>query len=194
LPSLAIAVEAPAKRRGRPPIVHPNSLKPYLAHYNSPGYALAELPHLDNIISGMVNLNFGENTTPFSKKLMIVLLRRLDVISTANVEEYMTLSLRECSERNAQRIASCLRVIELTAAKLALPAWSKLQLLKDDMYSPVQGIEPCGNPDCSICSKTVTTADRWSLSSSDDEDSRDDFTDTTYETIATFDWPGAVYV
>jgi hypothetical protein len=67
-PAVVAEVVAPTKRRGRPAIFHPNSLKPYLERYNSPGYALAKLPHLDNIVSGMVRLNFGENMTPFSKK------------------------------------------------------------------------------------------------------------------------------
>jgi len=175
-PSLAGAVKATAKRRGRPLILHPNSLKPYLERYSSPGHALTQLPHLDNIVSGMVNLNFGENTKPFSKKLMLVLLRRLDVISTANVEEHMLLTLRECSPRNAQRIASCLRVIELTAAKLTRTIWAELQPVDDDhMYAPVQGIPPCGQPGCPICSRTAALADSWTLLSSDDEDSTDDF-------------------
>jgi hypothetical protein len=151
------------KQRGKPATIHANSLKKYLGSYSSPGHALAELPQLDNIVTGAVNLDFGGNTRPLSKKTVLVLLRRLDVISTANVQEYMLLSLRQCTERHAQRIAVCLRVIEQAASKIAPAKWpNRSPLDETDMYRPVSYIAPCGNRACTVCSGAAMR-NAWSL-------------------------------
>lgn len=133
-----------SKKRGRPKIVHINSLKACLSAFSAPGFALARLPHLDHIVTGAVNLDMAGNTRPLSKKLMVRLLQHLDVISTEAVKEYMHLTLRQCSERHAQKIALCLRVIENTLAPIAKTKW----LAPNHTYE----IESCGKDNCPVCS------------------------------------------
>jgi hypothetical protein len=62
--------ESPAKagRRGRPPIIHTNALKPYLQNFSSPGHALAKLPRLSSIATGAVSLDYGKNAKPLGKR------------------------------------------------------------------------------------------------------------------------------
>lgn len=68
-------------------------------------------------------MDFGGNTRPLSKKLVITLLRRLDVISAEAVEAYMHATMRQCSLRHAQKIAQVLRIIIHAAAKVAEADW-----------------------------------------------------------------------
>jgi hypothetical protein len=145
---LSTATVAEEKRkRGRPATVHANTLKPYLQGFSAPGFALASLPSFDSIVTGAVNLDMDGNTRPLSKKLVVSLLQRLDVISAEGVREYMHLTSRQCSERHAQKIALCLRVIERAAATAAATKWPA---------PPAYEIEPCGREGCSVCSRSQT--------------------------------------
>jgi hypothetical protein len=142
-PNSDVAKPAEGKRkRGRPTMSHANSLKTCLAGFNAPGLALASLPYLDQIVTGAVNLDMDGNTRPLSKKLVVSLLQRLDVITAQAVREYMHLTLRQCSERHSQKIALCLRVIENAAATIAKTKWP--------IHGPYE-IESCGRDDCSVC-------------------------------------------
>lgn len=165
------------KGRGRPANAHSNSLKPYLQGFNAPGFALAKLPLLDDIVTGALKLDLGGNTRPLGKKTIIRLLQRLDVISTKAVQEYMHLTLRECSERHAQKIAQCLRVIEWSAAKVAKTQWpapTEIDQLYSHAATPV--IEPCGNISCTICARTGLETPGWGLLLPEShEDDDDDF-------------------
>lgn len=139
---VAEASAAGPKKRGRPSKAATNSLKHRLSGFNVPGLALAGLPGLDHIVTGAVNLDLDGNTRPLSKKVVISMLQRLDVISTKAVQEYMHLTLRQCSERHAQKIAQCLRVIERAAASIAPSQWPGRS---------APDIEPCGNATCQVC-------------------------------------------
>jgi hypothetical protein len=123
------------KKRGRPPTVHTNSLKACLSAFDAPGFALAGLPRLNEIVTAAVNLDMDGNTRPLSKKLVISLLQRLVVISAEGVREYMHLTLRQCCERHAQKIALCLRVIETAAATVAKTEWTKLRDSDDSDFA-----------------------------------------------------------
>ena len=136
-----------SRGRGAPRKNQTNSLKHYLRGFSSPGSALHGLPYFDNIVTGAVNFDFG-NTRPFSKKLVVAMLQRLDVITTEAVENYMQLTLRECTTRHAQKIAQCLRVIEHASRKIAENSWLSLN-------SRIYDITPCGNESCIICSDVV---------------------------------------
>lgn len=146
--STAAATKAVSKR-GRPSTVQTNSLKPYIAGFGAPGFALASLPCLDRIVTGAVNLDMESNTRPLAKKVVVSLLQRLDVISTQAVREYMHLTLRQYSERHAQKIALCLRVIETAAAPIAKTQWPA---------PPTYEIESCGRENCSVCALTGSGA------------------------------------
>ena len=148
-------VEGPAKKTGRgaPRKIRANSLKPYLQGFNSPGHALRHLPNFDNIVTGAVNADFGSNTRPLSKKLVITLLQRLDVITAKAVQEYMHLTLRRCSERHAQKIAQCLRVIEHAARAVAETQWPSPGTANEPgTFTAASYITPCGSETCVICS------------------------------------------
>ncbi|QBE64279.1 hypothetical protein [Pseudoduganella lutea] len=152
-PTLDEHAPSDSKRKGRPAKIQLNRIKPYLSCFSAPGYALHSLPQLDAIVTGAVNLDHGGNTRPFSKKLVLSMLRSLDTISTANVEAYMESTLQECSNRHAKRIALCLRVIENAATKLSNTVWPALDSLQElEGSSLAIGITPCGNPLCSVCS------------------------------------------
>lgn len=147
--------EAPVKKAGRgaPRKVRANSLKPYLQGFNSPGHALRDLPHFDNIVTGAVNTDFGSNTRPLSKKLVITLLQRLNVITAEAVQEYMHLTLRRCSERHAQKIAQCLRVIEHAARTVAEYQWPSSTTTNElGIFTAASYITPCGSETCVVCS------------------------------------------
>jgi hypothetical protein len=153
--SIERAGEAPAKKTGRgaPRKVRGNSLKPYLQGFNSPGDALRHLPHFDNVVTGAVNADFGSNTRPLSKKLVITLLQRLDLITAEAVQEYMHLTLRRCSERHAQKIAQCLRVIEHAAKTVAETQWPSPGIVNEQgTFTATSYITPCGSETCLICS------------------------------------------
>jgi hypothetical protein len=138
------AATAPNKRRGQPPKVHTNSLRAHLAGFSAPGFALANLLHLDRIVTGAVNLDMGGNTRASSKKLAVSLLQRLDFISAQGVRDYMHLTLRPCGERHSQKIAVYLRVIETAAAPIARAQWP----------APfTYDIDPCGRGNCSVCAR-----------------------------------------
>jgi hypothetical protein len=156
--------EAPTggkKKRGRPATVHANSLKACLSSFDAPGFALAGLPFLDQIVTGAVNLDMDGNTRPLSKKLVVSLLQRLDVISAEGVREYMRLTLRQCSERHAQKIAQCLRVIETALANVAKTKWP--------VGRPMYEIESCGKANCSVCAQSDAAATSGELQSFDAE-------------------------
>lgn len=145
-----VSSKSPAKagRRGRPPIIHTNALKPYLQSFSSPGHALAKLPRLGSIATEAVSLDYGKNAKPLGIKTALVLLRRLNVISTESVLEYMRLSSRPCSERHAQRLAQCIRIIE-RAARTAKSEWPDASHVDEaDSYTTVHSIVPCSEQDC----------------------------------------------
>lgn len=119
-----VAVTAPAtlaptqKTRGRPKKVVPNRLKPYLQDFIFAREALKALSGFDDIVHGAVRLDAGGNTRPLSKTMMVSLLQVLDEITAEAVQENIRGSLR-----HAQRVAKCLRVIEVTAYKVAQKHW-----------------------------------------------------------------------
>jgi hypothetical protein len=143
-------IAEPSKQRGRPRIVHTNSLKASLSAFDAPGFALATLPYLDPVVTGAVNLDMDGNTRPLSKKLMVRLLQSLDVISAEAVREYMHLTSRQCSERHAQKIALCLRVIENALAPIAKTMWPSGR--------PKYEVEPCGRKNCPVCALSEAEA------------------------------------
>lgn len=156
--------DLPSKaRRGRPRIIQANSLKAYLQGYSSPGHALAKLPKLGNVVTGAVSLDYGKNAKPLGIKTALVLLRRLDVISTGAILEYIALSLRPCTERHAQRLAQCVRVIERAARPLKAE-WPEPGLANElDAYTTMHSITPCSEQGCSICRPSVQVEQAWSL-------------------------------
>ena len=83
----------------------------------------------------------GNNTRPLSKKIIVSMLSKFDVISSTAVKDYMELILQPIEIRQAQNIAFCLRLILIAAAKLSFP--QPIEVNYD--------IEPCGNPHCTIC-------------------------------------------
>lgn len=161
-----IAAIAPqiSKKRGRPRIAKTNPLNVYLSASNAPGFSLARIPYIDHIVTGAVNLDMGGNTRPLSKKVILSMLLRLDEISTKAVQDYMHLTLRPCEDRQAQNIASCLRVVVNAATKLPLPELPAAET----NYN----IEPCGNLHCTIC---AASAHPWEVSLDSNEESMDDF-------------------
>ena len=153
---------APSKRpRGRPPKVDTNALKPYLQDC-SPGYALSKLPEFDDIVTGSVNMDLGDNARPLSKKIVIAMLRRLDVISTDTVQHYMHMTLRQCCERHAQKIAQCLRVIQNASIKVAKTSWPRPEEIEQShLDMSVNYVAPCGNSTCIICAKAPIQGSQW---------------------------------
>lgn len=113
-----VALAATQKTRGRPKKVVPNRLKPYLQNFIFAKDALQILPGFDDIVHGAVRLDAGGNTRPLSKTMMVSLLQVLDEIRAEAVQESIGGSLR-----HAQRVAMCLRVIELAAYKVAQKHW-----------------------------------------------------------------------
>lgn len=145
-------VAPPKRRRGRPAKLKTNLLKPYLQGIKSPGHALSILPGFDNIVTGAVNTDFGSNTRPLSKKLVITLLQRLDVISSKAVLEYMNKTLRMCCVRHAQKIVQCLGVVHNAAIKVARTQWpAPDEAGLSASCELLSYIEPCGNDTCAIC-------------------------------------------
>lgn len=112
------ALVSTQKTRGRPKKVVPNRLKPYLQNFIFAREALKALSGFDDVVHGAVRLDAGGNTRPLSKTMMVSLLQVLDEITTEAVQENI-----DCSLRHAQRVAMCLRVIELNAYKVAQNHW-----------------------------------------------------------------------
>jgi hypothetical protein len=179
--------DLPAKaRRGRPRIIQANSLKAYLQGYSSPGHALAKLPKLGHIATGAVSLDYGKNAKPLGIKTALVLLRRLDVMSTEAILAYMALSLRPCTERHAQRLAQCIRVIERAARSLKAE-WPEPGLANElDSYTTMHSIAPCSEQGCSICRPSAQVEQAWSLTA---EAEQDDLTGTDdFDATSEDDW------
>jgi hypothetical protein len=165
---------AKPKPRGRPAIVHVNSIKPYLQSFSSPGHALAKLPQLSDIVTGAVSLNYGNNGKPLGIKTALVLLRRLDEITSEAIEEYMLLSLRECTQRHAQRLAQCLRVIERAAARIAKDKWpAPGEINEADVYRTAHSIVPCSEQGCEVCRETTAVTQAWSLATAEQDATTD---------------------
>lgn len=159
-----------AKRRGRPPIIRTNSLKAHLQGYSSPGHALAALPELGHIVTGAVNLDYGKNANPLGMKTALVLLRHLDVISTETILEYMELSLRECCERHAQRLAQCLRIIE-RATRTAKAQWPEPdERQSSDAHATVHNIVPCSEQGCPVCRWPAAVEHAWDLTAAEKDE------------------------
>ena len=149
---------APPKRpRGRPPKLKNNLLKPYLRGVKSPGHALSILPGFDNIVTGAVNADFGGNTRSLSKKLVISLLQRLDVLSSVAVQEYMHKTSRSCCVRHAQKIVQCLTVIHNAAIKVARIQWPAPDEIGQSVSCELLSyVERCGNDACTVCMSAST--------------------------------------
>lgn len=161
---------AKPKPRGRPAIVHVNAIKPYLQSFSSPGHALAKLPQLSDIVTGAVSLDYGNNGKPLGIKTALVLLRRLDEITLEAIEGYMLLSLRECTQRHAQRLAQCLRVIERAAARIAKDKWpASGEINEADVYRTAHSIVPCSEQGCEVCRETVAVTQAWSLATAEQD-------------------------
>jgi hypothetical protein len=168
-------VPVDTRRRGRPPIVHTNALKPYLQAYSSPGHALAKLPRLGDIVTGAVSLNYGENAKPLGIKTAIVLLRRLNTISSEAILDYMRMALRPCSQRHAQRLAMCIRIIE-RAARAENSKWPEPSHGDGaDSYMTLRTIVPCSELGCSVCQPSADAEQAWRLTAADDEGQRSSF-------------------
>lgn len=179
---------AEARRRGRPAIIHTNALKPYLQSFSSPGHALVKLPRLGSIATGAVSLDYGKNAKPLGIKTALVLLRRLDVISTESVLEYMRLSLRPCSERHAQRLAQCVRIIE-RAARTVKSDWPEPGHADEaDSYMTLHSIVPCSEQGCSICRPSVGVEQAWSLTAAEQDDPTDSFATVDFNTTNEDGW------
>jgi hypothetical protein len=103
--------------RGRPSTVMVNSLKPHLTFYNEAKDALDDLPMLDDIVTGAVQLNLDGNTRPLNKNMMIEMLQDLKFISSDAVESWMG-----CEKRHAQKVAKCLRII-VTLSMRVVDSW-----------------------------------------------------------------------
>jgi hypothetical protein len=186
----AASPKSPSKagRKGRPPIIHTNALKPYLQSFSSPGHALAKLPRLGSIATGAVSLDYGKNAKPLGIKTALVLLRRLDVISTESILEYMRLSLRPCTERHAQRLAQCIRIIE-RAARAAKSEWPEPGHVDDaDLYTTMHSIVPCSEQGCSICRPSAEVEQAWSLTAAEPDDPADTFATVDFDTANEDGW------
>lgn len=175
-----------AKRRGRPPIIHSNSLKPYLRSYSSPGHALWRLPLLGHIVTGAVNLDYGDNEKPLGMKTALALLRSLDVISTEAILEHMERSMRPCCERHAQRLAQCLRIIE-RAARAATSKWPVADH-ELDPYATSHNIVPCSAQGCSVCRPSAEVEHAWSLAAAEQDDLTNTFATVSDETVTGDGW------
>lgn len=148
--------------RGAPKKVRNNSLKPYLQGFYHPGHALSKLPQFDHIVTGAVSMDMGGNTRPLSKKLVITLLRRLDVISTETVQAYMLATMRQCTPRHAQKIAQVLRLIVNATAKVAEAQWPPPGEATDQhTFGSTGYITPCGSDTCIICSGSIQPNWDW---------------------------------
>lgn len=143
-----IANDSKKKGRGRPKLIHRNTVRAQLASFGTTGSALATLPGLDRVVTGAVNLDLGGNTRPLSKRVVVSMLQRLDVISTESVLSFMQRTNRDCETRHAQKIAQCLRVIEKSASRIAQDRWPA---------ATAYPIDPCGNPECVICTAANLT-------------------------------------
>jgi len=184
----SIQTLAKPRGRGRPPLVRTNTLKNYLEAYSSPGHALAKLPHLSDIVTGAVNLDYCKNTRPLSIKTVIVLLRRLDMISTQLILDDMQLSLRHCSERHAQRLAMCLRIIE-RAAQTVKCKWPEPSHIDEaDSYTAMRTIVPCSEQGCLICRSSANVEQAWSLSEIIEDHQQMSFELDGVEVSAEDDW------
>lgn len=179
---------AKPKPRGRPAIVHANSLKPYLQSFSSPGHALHKLPKLSDIVTGAVSLDYGDNAKPLGIKTVLVLLRRLDEITSEAIQEYMRLSLRSCTQRHAQRLAQCLRVVERALSRVAKSEWPDPSMIDEaDTYRTVHLIVPCSEQGCAVCRYMAEVTEAWSLTSAD-KDATSFSTSPTLDTADVDGW------
>lgn len=148
--------------RGAPKKVRNNSLKPYLQGFYHPSHALSRLPQFDHIVTGAVSMDLGRNTRPLSKKLVITLLRRLDLISSEAVQAYMLATMRQCTLRHAQKIAQVLRLIVHAAAKVAEAQWPPPgEAIDQHSFGSAGYITPCGSVTCIICSGSTQPNWDW---------------------------------
>jgi hypothetical protein len=107
-------------------------------------------------------MDLGRNTRPLSKKLVITLLRRLDVISAEAVQAYMLATMRQCALRHAQKIAQVLRLIVRAAAKVAEAQWPPPGEATDQHAFDSGGyITSCGSDTCTICAGSLQPNWDW---------------------------------
>jgi hypothetical protein len=83
-----------------------NGLKMYLGGYLTLREAVADLPLLENLIVGALQLDLGGNSRPLNPNLIFAILQQLDWISSETIETFVG-----CTTRHAQRIAMVLRII-----------------------------------------------------------------------------------
>jgi hypothetical protein len=103
----------------RPPTTHPNAeVADYLADYFSASEACADLPWLDDILTGVLALRTDgdSRTRSLSRKVLFLVLQRCQVISTKHVGTALG---GRYQPRTVERYASLARVASLaTAARL----------------------------------------------------------------------------
>jgi hypothetical protein len=119
----------------------------------------------------------GGNTRPLSKKLVITLLRSLDVISTQTVQAYTLATMRQCTLRHAQKIAQVLRLIVNATSKVAEAHWPPPgEAVDQHTFGSAGYITPCGSDTCAICAGSPQPNWDWPEhgASEDDAESIDD--------------------
>lgn len=83
-----------------------------LQHYCTFTEAVEDYPFLDNIITGVCNLDLGGNTRPLSTRVVYTLLTTQAIISTKLIME-----AHYVGERQAQKICACLRIASREVVK-----------------------------------------------------------------------------
>lgn len=152
--STSAVCSAPARQRGRPPIVTPNGpVRAFLAHWWAFPDLAEDLPEVESVFTGAVLLREqGDTATrPLSKARLFGLLRSLEVVSAESVGEI--LKHLHLSARSLQRYCTALRVIsEAIRAGLAGPQgerWreaARAQREAEEAISREHGLPPAGGP------------------------------------------------
>lgn len=82
-----------------------NYLVEEFSHYPLYGLACDEYPWIDDIITGVANLDLGGNTRPVSKNMLFVLISTQPIITTSLIEE-----ATGKSNSYAKKLVSLLRI------------------------------------------------------------------------------------
>lgn len=96
----------PARERDRSYKRIFNELKMYLGSYLTLREAIIDLPLLEDLVFGALQLDLGGNSRPLNPNLIFAVLQQLDWITSETVETFVG-----CTTRHAQRIAMVLRII-----------------------------------------------------------------------------------
>jgi hypothetical protein len=81
------------------------AIRQRLEHYYRLSDAVSEFPFIDDILTGVCNLDLGGNTKPLSISRMFHALAAIDTIGTRSV-----MDAYQCSESHARKLASALRI------------------------------------------------------------------------------------